>query len=79
MRLSVRGREAVILTVSALLALHDKIQGDSFEKGLFTFGFLAIKVLKTVAIITVMGPVGPVICEGVPPKRAAKKPTKMAP
>ena len=28
---------------------------------------------------TVIGPVGPEICDGVPPNRAAKKPTKMAP
>ena len=32
-----------------------------------------------VAITTVMGPVGPEIWEGVPPNRAAKNPTKIAP
>jgi hypothetical protein len=31
------------------------------------------------AIITLMGPVGPVICVGVPPNRDAKKLVKMAP
>ena len=40
---------------------------------------LADTPAKTVAITTVIGPVGPEICEGVPPKRAAKKPTKIAP
>ncbi|COX56164.1 Uncharacterised protein [Mycobacterium tuberculosis] len=28
---------------------------------------------------TVMGPVGPVTCPGVPPNTAAKNPAKMAP
>ena len=32
----------------------------------------------TAAMITVMGPVGPDTCAGVPPKSAAKKPTTMA-
>jgi hypothetical protein len=31
------------------------------------------------AVITVMGPVGPLICDGVPPNTAAKNPKKMAP
>ena len=31
------------------------------------------------ALTTVIGPVGPETCAGVPPKSAAKKPTKMAP
>ena len=35
--------------------------------------------VNTVAITTVIGPVGPEICEGVPPNRAAKKPTIIAP
>ena len=38
-----------------------------------------LKARNTVAITTVMGPVGPEICEGVPPNKAAKKPTKIAP
>ena len=31
------------------------------------------------AEMTVMGPVGPLICDGVPPKREAKNPNIMAP
>lgn len=31
------------------------------------------------AVTTVIGPVGPVICDGVPPNRAAKKPQKILP
>jgi len=31
------------------------------------------------AKITFIGPVGPETCEGVPPKSAAKNPTKIAP
>ena len=34
--------------------------------------------VTTTAMATVIGPVGPEICEGVPPKTAAKKPTAMA-
>jgi len=34
---------------------------------------------KAQAITTVMGPVGPEACAGVPPNSAAKKPTKIAP
>ena len=34
---------------------------------------------KTPAKTTIIGPVGPEICEGVPPNRAAKKPTNIAP
>ena len=31
------------------------------------------------AVMTVMGPVGPLICDGVPPNKAAKKPSSVAP
>ena len=31
------------------------------------------------AVMTVIGPVGPLICECVPPNRAAKKPSRVAP
>ena len=34
---------------------------------------------KTPAKTTIIGPVGPDICDGVPPNRAAKKPTNIAP
>lgn len=40
---------------------------------------VAIKVAMVAALTTVMGPVGPLICEGVPPNAAAKNPRKMAP
>ena len=33
----------------------------------------------SVAVMTVIGPVGPLICDGVPPNREAKNPTIMAP
>ena len=35
--------------------------------------------LSSEAVMTVMGPVGPLIWEWVPPKREAKKPRKVAP
>ena len=35
--------------------------------------------VTTAAMTTVMGPVGPDTCAGVPPNRAANRPTKMAP
>ena len=42
-------------------------------------GNMAVYWVKIAAMTTVMGPVGPETWAGVPPKRAAKKPTKMAP
>ena len=35
--------------------------------------------LTMLAVTTVIGPVGPLICECVPPKSAAKKPNSVAP
>src|SRR5574344_2945863 len=40
---------------------------------------VAHTVEMRVAEMTVMGPVGPLICEGVPPNIEAKKPSNMAP
>ena len=42
-------------------------------------GLLAIRVVTTAAIITVIGPVGSEIRVGVPPNRAANKPIIIAP
>ncbi len=44
-----------------------------------TLPVTAIKEATVAAVITVMGPVGPLICEGVPPNTAAKNPRKIAP
>ncbi len=35
--------------------------------------------LTSPAVMTVIGPVGPLICDGVPPNSAAKKPSSVAP
>ncbi len=40
---------------------------------------VAVRLAITAVITTVIGPVGSEIRVGVPPKRAAKKPTKIAP
>ena len=42
-------------------------------------GFFAIKLATMVVITTVIGPVGSEINVGVPPNKAAKKPTQTAP
>ena len=42
-------------------------------------GSSAVYSVKMSAITTVIGPVGPEICDGVPPNNAAKKPTNIAP
>ncbi len=39
----------------------------------------AANCVKMVAETTVMGPVGPEICDGVPPNSAANSPTQIAP
>ena len=49
---------------------------DIIKKTIFRF---CSKYKKIDATTTVMGPVGPVICVGVPPNNAAKKPTIIAP
>ena len=42
-------------------------------------GLFSTTLAKTVAITTVIGPVGPEIWAGVPPHKAAKNPTITAP